>query len=535
MRDKPTIVGRCMQPAFRFAPIGLSLLLCVAGCGDPQRGTGSQAVRPADQGRGHADVQAIAVILPPMIDGKLEEGIWRHTPGYSDFVALGGEPRPPLRRTEFRIAYDAANLYVALSCEIDASIGIPKARHWQDDDEGVSEDESCRIVLWPDPAPAGVYYEVAVNAEGVVCDARRHWGWPLSSTGWNAPVQVAVAKSVGAWHAELQMPLKWLGIPDRPWHINVIRNDTAANERSSLAPPPTTSAAGRPALAILRWPVPALPLVTGPLPIRQLIVDDMETSTPARRTLAATVSTSDLHMISGRRSLQLDYKQSGGAVSWSLRHNDFSGWQVLRFGIFVDGASPIDMGVRLRDVFGRASTMWFLARPGSNDVILPLDLLGVGLLLRNIKTLDVLSRAPATVWIDHVRLVEDTLSHHERPHRPERPSRSSLAISVDPRVVAGAAPTPLAVDGIVPLFGTRKVRRLQYRTATPAWPVTFEPEALAGHDLRDPLRVFAFFRHDRQGYLACREVRLEQMQEEVVLGPDDFPQLPGDDVGPDAR
>jgi hypothetical protein len=520
--------------------------LAVFSCEQPQPTTAPSDAHGAPRGRGHTQVDAIAVILPPVIDGRLAEGIWQHTPAYSDFVVIGRGAEPALRRTEFRIAYDAANLYIAMTCPTDTSIGPPKVRHWQDDDEAIGEDESCRVLLWPEPNRPNTAIEVTVNPQGVVLDARRHQNYPLTSTVWDGPTQAEATISRGAWHAELRVPLRRLGVPDRPWHVNVIRYDALAKQQSSLAPPPASSAptsgigknpsgfTDRSALdrvpqgrATLRWPAPARPFTTGPLPIRRLRLADMEGTLSAWRTENANVTASDQHVVDGRRSLRVTCHAGGGRIALTPQQETFSGWDTLRLGIFVDGGSAAALAIRLRDILGRSSAGWFFARPGANDVVLPLDLLGAGLRLRHIKAVELLSPADVTLWLDHLRLEEDSLSYHERAHRPVRPSRSNLEVRFDPDIVADSTSTPpIAVDVTVPLFRTQKVRRLERRTTRVAEPMMFGRHAFAGHDARDPVRITAFLKKGEQGVFAFREQRLTATSQVVTFGAKDFPSPP---------
>ncbi len=520
--------------------------LGASGCSQARTGLTAGGERGPRRGEGHAEVQAIAVLLPPLIDGRLDEGIWQHTRGYSDFVVIGQRPRAAKRRTEFRVAYDAANLYIALLCPTDTSIGPPRVRHWQDDDEELDEDESCRVLLWPTPSPPGVYFEITVNPQGVVCDARRHWGYPVRSAIWEGPIQSAATIARGAWQVELRIPLKRLGVPEQPWHVNVIRHDALAGERSSLAPVDVAGgqaqtsgaasdlvsaaqgadaqpAAPVPPRAILRWPAPARPFLIGPLPLRQVALGDMERAIDRWGTADAVVTASSDHVRAGRRSLQVTYPAGGGRVGWSPRQGDLSGWEALRFDAFVDGHQPMAMGVALRDAVGRTTTGWFLARPGANDIALPLDLLSAGLMVRGLKSVELCSRGAGRVWLDNLRLEEDTLSFHEWTHSPARPSRCSLAVKLAPAVLERTAVKAIAVDVTVPLYHTRRVRRLQHRPTTLGSPMVFAPREFNGHDARDPIRVTLFVRGPEQDRFAFRELRLTGPQASVAFGPEDLP------------
>jgi len=513
----------------------------MSGCGSPQPGSlpPGQSVVPGPLG--HESVQAIPVILPPLIDGKLDEGIWQQPPSYSNFVVVGGANRAPRRRTTFRIAYDAANLYMALTCPTDTSIGPPRVRHWQDDDEAIDEDESCRVLLWPEPDQGSVYFEFTINPQGVVCDAKRYRDYPLSSAGWDGPTRAAAVIGQGVWQAELMVPLRHVGIPDKPWYINVIRHDALAEERSSLWPVGATSrpapeeTARRPPGASLIWPAPARPFVTGPLPIRQLVLDDMEDAPKGWEAWGAAVLGSSEHVARGRRSLEVRFVEAGGRISRSLQQPNLSGWQTIRFSLFVEGPEEVAFGVRLRDAAGRIGTAWFLASAGANDVSLPLQSLGAGLQLRSIKVLEFLSGQPVRVWLDGVRLQEDAISFHEQPGHPVRQSRSSLEVRIDPTVLARPMSTPsVAVDVIVPLFGTQKVRRLERRCPVMTERLNVAAEEFSGHDARDPIRIVAFFRMNGQDYLAFRERHLSQPLEVVTFGPGDFPS-PSETARPSTR
>jgi hypothetical protein len=496
----------------------------LAGCGTPHLGD-APADRAAQTAQPGCDrVQAIPVILPPLIDGKLDEGVWQQPPGYSSFMVVGQPNRPARRRTIVQVAYDASNLYIALACPTDTSIGPPKVRHWQDDDEAIHEDESCRILLWPEPSPPGVCFELTVNPRGVVYDARRHWDYLISSAVWDGPTRAAAAIGQGVWQAELMVPLQQVGVPDKPWRMNVIRHDALAGERSSLAPiHEGTTAAGHPPSAVLYWPAPARSLLTAPLPVRQFRLDDMEDSLGFWRGSGCTWGYSDTHVMSGRRSLEVGFAEGGGRVGRAFQQASFSGWQTLRFGLFLDGQAAFGLGVGLRDVLGRTRTAWFPARPGANDIALPLDLVCAGLQHRNIKAVEFISRGKARIWLSDIRLEEDALSFHEKPNRPVRQSRSGLELRIDPAILAHGTSTPVAVDVTVPLFGTRKVRRLEGRSPVAIDRFTFASGDFVGHDVRDPIRAAAFFVADGQCYFAFREVRLSQPWEVVTFAPGDFP------------
>src|SRR5829696_7906595 len=61
------------------------------------------------------DAVAVPATSPIVLDGKLNEEIWQSAPAVVDFLQRDpDEGRAPTHRTEARIAYDEAALYVAV-------------------------------------------------------------------------------------------------------------------------------------------------------------------------------------------------------------------------------------------------------------------------------------------------------------------------------------------------------------------------------------------------------------------------------------
>src|SRR5690242_21738718 len=56
---------------------------------------------------------AIYATRPPIIDGRDNDPVWRQAPPITEFTQWQPtEGKPPRFKTEARVAYDAANLYV---------------------------------------------------------------------------------------------------------------------------------------------------------------------------------------------------------------------------------------------------------------------------------------------------------------------------------------------------------------------------------------------------------------------------------------
>ena len=63
-----------------------------------------------------AEVKAARVEQPPKIDGPLSEPAWQSAVPFSDFRMVEPEPNSePSEKTELRVLYDDANLYIGVS------------------------------------------------------------------------------------------------------------------------------------------------------------------------------------------------------------------------------------------------------------------------------------------------------------------------------------------------------------------------------------------------------------------------------------
>lgn len=500
------------------------LTLLLTGCGmtvDPSAPTDRPAVPAVAPS---SEVRAVPVILPPLIDGRLEEGIWRDTPGYRGFGLVDDLSRPPRHATTVHVAYDAANLYVALACETSAT-SPTKAPPRLDDALAIRNDESCCIRLWPDESDPSVWYEVAVNCGGAVCDLRRHAGVPFESVAWNAPAQAEVIHERERWTAELRIPLKRLGVADRPWRISVLRRDTSADERSALHAVAGLDGTARwaPTRVRLVWPSPAMPLFGPPTPPRTQTIADMEDAHPPWQTHDARVLRSLEHALEGQASLRVASGPGGGWIRLAPPTSDFTGWDILRFGVYSDEQNPVDLGVRLTDVLGRSRIGWLGLTSGTNDIAMPLDLLAPGLQLRSVMRIEFVLRSRAVLWIDDVRLVEDTLSPHERPAASRESIKNPLTVHLDPALRKNATASPLIVVVDVPLYRTQRVRRVWRCVAEPTQSIVLPPSLFKNADATAPLRITACLPTEHRSVFVRRDVRPAGARSAVTFSAGDFP------------
>ncbi len=153
-----------------------------------------------------ADAVAIPAASPMVLDGKFNEEIWQQAPAVVDFLQRDpDEGKAPTMRTEARMAYDGAALYVAVHAyDTDAAkiVGILTRRDQR------SPSDWIRIVLdsYFDKRSA---YEFGVNPSGVKTD-RYYFNDGQSDDGWDAVWDVQVEKDANGWRAEFRIPFSQL-------------------------------------------------------------------------------------------------------------------------------------------------------------------------------------------------------------------------------------------------------------------------------------------------------------------------------------
>ena len=171
----------------------------------------------------------------PTVDGRLDDAVWQTAPVATDFVQSRPRPGAPATfRTEARVAFDDAAVYVAVRCfdPHPDSIVAPFPRR---DDETRSDWVFVEIDTRRDRRTAlsfGVNPRGA-QVDGVFTNDRDY------DAAWNA-VWSAVARTDSAgWTAEYRIPLSQLGIagtPGAPLGFNVYRYVPRLGESSNWSP-----------------------------------------------------------------------------------------------------------------------------------------------------------------------------------------------------------------------------------------------------------------------------------------------------------
>ncbi len=200
------------------------LLLGAAGTCVPEA-----AAQPADT----RDVRAIRAATPPVVDGRLDDDVWRLAEPVSGFLQRDPvEGEPASEATLVRVAYDEGALYIGARLhdrDPGAIVGQLSRR-----DVAVEADA---FVVYLDPHHDHLTgAQFGVSAAGVQRDALIYNDQFLDPT-WDAVWDSAVGRDDEGWVVEMRIPLSQMRFPraDRyTWGINVQRVIQRRNESSWL-------------------------------------------------------------------------------------------------------------------------------------------------------------------------------------------------------------------------------------------------------------------------------------------------------------
>jgi hypothetical protein len=201
----------------------------------------TQAVPAASDAAGRAaarrTLMATRTITPPSIDGRLDDSVWRLADAATGFVQRAPDAGAAAsQRTEARVLYDDAAIYIALRMFDDApdSIVARLARRdelvhsdWVHVQIGSMDDGRSAFVFGVNPR--GVQRDVLISEDGT------------RDASWNAVWHAATAIDSLGWTAELRIPLSQLRFAagTATWAFNIERTIARRAETShwSATPP----------------------------------------------------------------------------------------------------------------------------------------------------------------------------------------------------------------------------------------------------------------------------------------------------------
>src|SRR3982751_1427778 len=140
------------------------------------------------------------------LDGEFNETVWERTTPITDFRQRDPkDDAPPTYQTSVKVAYDATNMYVAVTAsdpEPDKLVALRTRR----DSYSPSDWITVMIDSFHDRRTA---FEFAVNPAGVKRDS--YWyNDNNQDDGWDAVWDVAVSRDSDGWRAEFRIPFSQL-------------------------------------------------------------------------------------------------------------------------------------------------------------------------------------------------------------------------------------------------------------------------------------------------------------------------------------
>ena len=156
---------------------------------------------------------------------------------------LGSRNAAPFK-TEARVVYDDANLYVGIKCH---EPDVKKIKTAKREHEGqIFDDDSVEVMLDPGFSKTD-YIQLAVNASGTKFDCSRSKAGAAEDDSWDGDWDAASRISRDHWACEIRVPFHALGVTAKtpsPWGINICRNKKNPAGYSSIA---TTGSYNEPA------------------------------------------------------------------------------------------------------------------------------------------------------------------------------------------------------------------------------------------------------------------------------------------------
>jgi hypothetical protein len=176
---------------------------------------------------------------PPVIDGRLDDPAWARAPYDDRFVQVyPGEGKAPTERTEVRVLYDGAAVYVGVRCHDSAPEQIVARMTRRDRDI----DTDSVAVAFDTQQDRRTAYVFQLSAAGVQLDGMFYDDRNLN-LDWDAVWDGAVARDQLGWTAEFRIPLSVLRFSDgaaQDWGFQVARTITRKKERQIWAFRPST-------------------------------------------------------------------------------------------------------------------------------------------------------------------------------------------------------------------------------------------------------------------------------------------------------
>jgi hypothetical protein len=144
----------------------------------------------------------------PVIDGELDEPVWKNRVSFKNTVFLDPSKKP--QATEFAVAYDDQAVYVAVRLVEPEIAKILK--RIDKNDRNVWEDD-CIVIYLDEKLEYDGYAQFVFNALGTMWDGRGHRRGSSGAGSLNADVRRKPVVKDDAWQIEIRIPFKDLKAP----------------------------------------------------------------------------------------------------------------------------------------------------------------------------------------------------------------------------------------------------------------------------------------------------------------------------------
>jgi Carbohydrate family 9 binding domain-like len=176
--------------------------------------------------------KAVQTNTPPKMDGKSNDKAWKITPWSSSFCNLDATKKSG-DKTQFKIIYDAKNLYLLIDCEEKYPSEIT-AKELTHDSNKIFRDDSIEMFLSPQNSSEN-YFQMAFNTLGTKWEAIVFPKKQKNNKNWNPKWDVVVNRNNKGWTAEVKIPFMSLLLTsdvDGKWMLNIARNDVAGKGKA---------------------------------------------------------------------------------------------------------------------------------------------------------------------------------------------------------------------------------------------------------------------------------------------------------------
>ncbi|MCH7564504.1 MAG: carbohydrate binding family 9 domain-containing protein [Gemmatimonadetes bacterium] len=190
--------------------------------------------------RARFTIEAVRVEKGPILDGILDDAVWRFAPMVEQFVQQEPEEGDPAtERTEVRVLYDARHLYIGVHAFDSDPSGIIATEMRRDSDR-ILEEDNFQIILdtFNDfrsgymfvTSPLGAKLEQQISEEG---EGGNRGGNSNINRNWDGVWDAVARRTEDGWTAEISIPtatLRFRNSEVQTWGINFQRNIQRRNE-----------------------------------------------------------------------------------------------------------------------------------------------------------------------------------------------------------------------------------------------------------------------------------------------------------------